>query len=254
MRKNSAMRKMRRKQPAVGSWLSLGSPLVAEYMSLQGWDWLVADSEHTPAGVETLLGCFQAMTASPVTPMGRVLGNDPLLIKQMLDTGALGVVVPMVMDAHQAESAAASARYAPRGRRSIAAGVRATVYGSDYVEKANGEIAVIAQIEHIEAVERAEQILSVDGIDVGFIGPNDLSWSMGLRPGDPLVEEAISEALSKGSAAGKPMGILTPNAQEARRRIAQGFLMVGAGSDAAFIRSAGARTVQEISADQESSD
>lgn len=247
MRLNTTLRKLKQKMPAVGSWLSLGSPLAAEYMSLQGWDWLVVDTEHTPAGVETVLSCFQAMTASPVTPMGRVRENNPSLIKQTLDTGALGVVVPMVMDEQEAEAAAAASRYAPQGRRSIATGVRATVYGSDYVDKANDEIAVIVQIEHIHAVQRASKILRAPGVTAGFIGPNDLSWSMGLKPGDPLVEKAIAETLAKANEANMPMGILTQNAQDARRRIEQGFLMVGVGSDAAFIRSAGAQTFQEAS-------
>ncbi len=247
MRLNGTLRKLKQKTPAVGSWLSLGSPLIAEYMSLQGWDWLVVDTEHTPVSIETVLSCFQAMTASPVTPMARVRENNPSLIKQALDTGALGVVVPMVMDEHEAEAAAAACRYAPQGKRSIAAGVRATVYGADYVEKANEEIAVIVQIEHAHAVQRASKILKAPGVTAGFIGPNDLSWSMGVRPGDPLVDEAIAEALAKANEADMPMGILTQNAEDARRRIEQGFLMVGVGSDAAFIRSAGAQTFQEAS-------
>ena len=247
MRLNTTLRKLKQKTPAVGSWLSLGSPLVAEYMSLQGWDWLVVDTEHTPASIETVLSCFQAMTASPVTPMARALENNPSLIKQALDTGALGVVVPMVMDEHEAEAAAAASRYAPQGRRSIATGVRATVYGRDYVDKANEEIAVIVQIEHIHAVQRASKILNAPGVTAGFIGPNDLSWSMELKPDNPLVEEAIAEALAKANEADMPMGILTQNADDARRRIEQGFLMVGVGSDATFIRSAGAQTFQEAS-------
>ena len=180
--------------------------------------------------------------------MARVRENNPSLIKQALDTGALGVVVPMAMDEHEAEAAAAACRYAPQGKRSIAAGVRATVYGADYVDKANEEIAVIVQIEHIHAVQRASKILRAPGVSAGFIGPNDLSWSMGVRPGDPLLDEAIEEALAKANEANMPMGILTQNAEEARKRIEQGFLMVGVGSDAAFIRSAGAQTFQETTA------
>ncbi len=150
--------------------------------------------------------------------MMRVANNDPTLIKQALDTGALGVVGPMAMDGQEATEAARAARYPPSGSRSVALGCRAALYGEDYVERANDGVAVIVQIEHIDAVARAEEILTVPGVDMGFLGPNDLAWSMGVEPGSVEHEVAIADALAVARRVGRPLGLLTADGAAARAR------------------------------------
>jgi 4-hydroxy-2-oxoheptanedioate aldolase len=244
VRENRAKTLVDAGRPAFGAWLCLSSSIAAEHMAHVGWDWLVVDTEHTAIHVESMLHCFRAISTTDTTPMARVAHNDPTLIKQALDTGALGVVVPMVMNASEAERAARASRYPPVGARSIALSARATLYGADYLDRANDEVAVIVQIEHIDAVSRAEEILSVPGVDLGFVGPSDLAWSMGVDPGCPEHEAAIAQTLAAARRVGRPMGILTPGGTAARLRAEQGFLFVGAGSDLGHMKSAAADAVK----------
>lgn len=248
MKVNTVKEKLAAGQPAVGTWLGLCSPIAAEYMAHMGWDWLVVDTEHSPIGFETTVHCFQAICTTPTIPMARVAWNDPTLIKRLLDAGALGLVVPMVNTVEQAEQAVAAMKYPPKGYRSLGGG-RCMVYGDDYFSWANDQVACIVQIEHIEAVRNAEAILSVEGVDACFIGPNDLAGSIGIKPdlgaGDPRHEEAIQEVLRAAKKVGTPAGIHVPNAEHVSRRIEQGFQFIACASDAAFMR---AGTRQAISA------
>ncbi|GIX06446.1 MAG: 4-hydroxy-2-oxo-heptane-1,7-dioate aldolase [Candidatus Poribacteria bacterium] len=246
MRENIPLQKLRKGQPTVGSWLTLASPLAAEFLAHVGFDWLVVDTEHSPIGLETVCCCFQAIATTPTTPMARVADNDPTLIKQILDVGAMGIVVPMIMSAEEAQRAVDAAKYPPVGHRSVS-GARCTLYGSDYRERANESLLVIAQIEHIEAVERAEAILSVPGVDAGFIGPNDLAWSMGAAPGSPEHEAAVQRVLEAGKRTGKPVGIHTYSGSEARRRIQEGFRFLAIGSDARFMQTFARQQLEELS-------
>ena len=172
--------------------------------------------------------------------MARVAWNNPMLIKRLLDSGALGLVVPMVNSPEEAEQVVKAMKYPPEGFRSVGGG-RLSVYGSDYTEKANDEILVVVQIEHIEAVKRVRDILSVKGVDACFIGPNDLAWSMGLRPGHPDHEEAIQETLRGAKDVGVAPGIHAGMAEDVNRRVEQGFRFVALNSDAGLLRSAAAQ-------------
>ena len=237
MKKNIVKEKLLAGKPSVGSWISLVSSISAEYMAHVGFDWLVVDTEHSAVGFETTLHCFQAICTTDTIPMARVAWNDPILIKRLLDAGAMGLVVPMVNSAEEADRAVKAMKYPPEGIRSLGGG-RATLYGSDYFEKANQETAVIVQIEHIEAVKRAREILSVKGVDSCFIGPTDLAASMGVKIGHPSHEEAIVEVLKAAKASRTPAGIHTTNVESANKRIEQGFQFIALASDAAFLRSA----------------
>jgi 4-hydroxy-2-oxoheptanedioate aldolase len=239
VRKNTVKEKLAAGLPSIGSWLSLGSPLAAEYMAHWGWDWLVVDAEHSPVGFETTVHCFQAIATTDTIPLARVAWNDPALIKRLLDGGALGVVVPLVSSVEEAERAVAHVRYPPDGIRGMSGG-RALIYGSDYMLRANEEILCIVQIEQIEAVEAAEAILSVEGVDVGFVGPLDLGVSMGIPPGqhigNPAHEEAIQQVADAGRRVGTPVGIFALSAEEVNRRVAQGFQFVTLASDQRLLR------------------
>jgi 4-hydroxy-2-oxoheptanedioate aldolase len=171
--------------------------------------------------------------------MARVAWNDPQLIKRLLDGGAMGLVVPMVCSVEEAQAAVKAMKYPPEGIRS-AGGGRATVYGADYMQWANDEVAVIVMIEHIEAVKKARDILSVPGVDGCFIGPGDLSWSMGLRGKLPNAdhEAAIQEVLKAGKAVGTPVGLHCYSAEAVNTRIEQGFQFLAMASEAAYMRNA----------------
>lgn len=249
MKKNTVKEKLAAGKPAVGTWLSLASWVSAEYMAHAGFDWLVVDTEHSPVGFETMVHCFQAICTTDTIPMARVAWNDPVLIKRLLDAGAMGLVIPMVNSPEEAEQAVKAMKFPPQGFRSLGGG-RAMVYGSDYFASANDEIAVVVQIEHIDAVNKTEEILSVEGVDAGFIGPNDLAGSMGLTPdihcSHPDHEAAVMKVLESAKKVGKPAGIHCVTTEAVNRRIEQGFQFVAISSDAGLMKAAAAKTVSEI--------
>jgi 4-hydroxy-2-oxoheptanedioate aldolase len=247
VKRNSVKAKLAAGQPSVGSWLTLGSPLAAEYMAHVGWDWLVVDTEHSPIGFESTVNCFRAINTTDTIPMVRVAWNDPALIKRVLDGGALGVVVPLVSSVAEAEKAVAAVRYPPEGMRGVAGG-RAMVYGSDYMLRANEEILCIVQLEQAHAVQASEDILSVEGVDVGFVGPMDLAASLGIPPGQhaghPKSEEAIQWIVTKAEKVGKPLGVYASSPEEVNRRVEQGFQFVALSNDRVFML---AQARQELS-------
>src|SRR5690606_21826905 len=182
IKSNPVTDKLRNGQPAVGSWLTLCSPVAAESMASVGWDWLVVDAEHSPVGFETMVNCFRAIQLGGAVPMARVPWNDTIWIQRTLDAGALGLVVPMVNTAEDAKHVVANMRYATKGQRSAGGSRIAPYIDGDYRTFADEHLAVIVMIETAEAVENVEAIMSVEGVVGCFIGPNDLMLSMGLTP------------------------------------------------------------------------
>lgn len=266
MRANHVRRRLVAGEPSVGTWLSLPSPEGAEYVSKVGFDWLVVDTEHYPIDIRTLAQMFASMAASPTAPMVRVHWNRPELFKRVLDAGAWGVVVPMVNSREEAEQAVQAVRYPPLGMRSVGGGRHSLSFDSsagDYYRHANDEILLVLQIEHIEGVEHAEEILSLPGVDACFIGPNDLAASMGLGLGFPLesdhprMVEAIAHVQQVCRQHSIAPGIHCSNAAAVNRRIEEGFqfcamaselfyMLNGLREDVATLRwSAAARTVIE---------
>lgn len=242
MRPNKVKRRWQEGQPSVGSWLSLGNPLAAELLAHVGFDWLVVDLEHNAIDLADLQSIFQAIATTDTVPMVRVPGNDPQIIKRVLDIGAYGVVIPNVKSGAEAEQAVAACRYPPQGFRGVGT-LRGRLYGGpDYLERANEEIAVIVMIEHIEAVRRAEEILGTPGVDAAFIGPNDLAASMGLPLGldnpHPEHQAAVAAVLAAGQKLGVPVGIHCGSVEAVNQRIAEGFLWLALSSDAGFLMEA----------------
>lgn len=241
MKRNTVKARLKAGKASIGTWLSLCSNIAAEYMAHAGWDWIVVDTEHSPIGFENTISCFQALCTTQTIPLARVAWNEPVLMKRLLDGGAMGLVVPMVNTAEEARQAVAAMKFPPLGFRSIGGG-RCMVYGDDYIDTANEEILVIVQSEHIQAVENIEAILSVDGVDGCFIGPNDLAGSMGIRYGKgsqhPEFEAAIQKVLEGGKKTGKAAGIHCRSAEEANRRLEEGFRFVACLNDAGFMRQA----------------
>ncbi|MEJ8571004.1 HpcH/HpaI aldolase/citrate lyase family protein [Microbaculum marinum] len=219
----------------IGLWSSLASNIAAEVIADSGFDWILFDTEHAPNEIPGLISQMQAAAIGTATPVVRPAWNDAVLIKRILDAGAQSILVPFVQTADEARQAVSAAKYPPAGIRGAAGTSRASRYGrvSGYLNTANDQICVLVQIETEEALGRIDEIAAVDGVDGVFIGPNDLSASMGylgqMRHAD--VQAAIKRAIDALKAAGKPGGILTSNQEDARQYVEWGFTFVAVGSD-----------------------
>jgi 4-hydroxy-2-oxoheptanedioate aldolase len=239
---------MREGRPAYGYAISLGSPFAAELLSRCGIDWILLDTQHGVWGHDAAFAALMAMAGGSATPMARVARNDYTLIGQLLDQGALGIIVPMVDTPELARAAADACRLPPTGTRSWGGG-RATVYGSDYFDRIDEEVFVAVQIESIQAVERAEAIMATPGVDGCWAGPGDLALSMGLDPRKASQDDRHGRALEKILQAcrntGKIPGLACGSPEEARSRADHGWQFLNAASDTGFMLS-GARAGLEI--------
>ncbi|AEB82935.1 aldolase/citrate lyase family protein [Alicycliphilus denitrificans] len=232
-------------QAQIGLWCTLASPYAAELVAGSGFDWLLLDTEHTPADVPLVLQQLQAVAAEPrhrSHPVVRAAWNDTVLIKRLLDIGAQTLLLPFVQNADEARAAVAAMRYAPRGIRGMGGTMRASHYGRDvdYVRDAEGELCLLVQVETAEALAQIEAIAAVDGVDGIFIGPADLSASMGHpgNAGHPEVRAAIDDAIRRIRTAGKAPGILMVDGARARECIALGAQFVAVGMDMILLRNA----------------
>jgi len=228
----------------IGGWATIGHPTVTEIMGLVGFDWVLVDCEHGPLSFETAQLLLQGMSGSQAVPFVRVADSDPALIKRALDIGAMGVIVPLVNDRQAAERAVKAVKYPPQGIRGIGV-ARASQYGlhfEEYMARANDEIMTIVQIEHADAVKNLDDIVSVPGIDVLFVGPVDLAGSYGHvavsgeQPAE--VRQAVDKIVATARRVGIPLGCWVPNAETANQRIAQGFRFVGISTDNMLLISA----------------
>jgi len=228
----------------IGTWIQAGHPTVAEVLADVGFDWIAADCEHTDIGVSEFTELARAMYGRGPAPLVRVRENDTLAIRQVLDMGAQGVIVPLVNDAEEAERAARAAKYPPKGIRGYAFS-RMNEWGlsfSDYARDANDEVIVIVMIESQKGVENIDSILAVDGVDGVFIGPYDMSGSYGMpgQTGDPVVQQACRKVLEACRNAGKPAGIhvVLPTRDAIRTAIRDGFTFIAVGVDTVFLQDA----------------
>ena len=239
---NPVTDKLRSGQPAVGTWLSLCSPVAAEVMAGVGWDWLVVDVEHSPVGFDTMVNCFRAAQLGGAVPMARVPWNDTIWIQRTLDAGALGLVVPMVNTAEDAKRVVGNMKYAIKGQRSFGGSRVSRYIDGDYRTWTEENLAIIPMIETAQAVENAEAILSVEGVVGCFIGPNDLALSMGLSPQDtgPGTEHeaAMMAVLAAAKRVGKAAGKHCFSGEEVTLRIGQGFQFLALSSDVGLMSKA----------------
>lgn len=222
-------------RPLAGMWVCSGSPLVAELCAGAGLDWLLVDAEHSPNGLESVLAQVQAIHGYPVSTVVRPPVNDTVLIKQYLDIGVQNLLVPMVHSVAEAETAVAATRYPPEGVRGVGSALaRAARWNRvpDYLATAADTISVTVQIESVEAVEAVSDILAVDGVDAVFIGPADLSATMGLlgQQEHEEVRAAVEYCLEAARKAGKPAGVNAFNPDTAQHYLDRGasFILVGA--------------------------
>jgi len=226
-------------RPALGVNLSVMDPLSIEVVGNSGFDWVLYDTEHGPWSIEAVDDMIRQTCGCSASPIIRVVWDDLNAIKRALDTGAYGVIVPWVSTRKMAEDAVRFCRYPPEGLRGCGPGRAARAWGvsvDEYIEVANREILVAVQIERAEAVSRVEEIVSVDGVDATWIGPADLSLSMGVKVrdafSDPRVSEAMDAVVDACVDAGVAPGIAAGGGvEQINRLIERGFRFITVGGD-----------------------
>jgi 2-dehydro-3-deoxyglucarate aldolase/4-hydroxy-2-oxoheptanedioate aldolase len=241
--------RLRAGERLLGTLITLPSPEVAEILAAAGFDWLFLDGEHGAFDVLEAQRLLQAV-GERCPCLLRVPSSDEASIKKALDIGVAGVIVPQVNNADDAERVVRFSKYPPVGTRGVGI-ARAHGYGGyfgDYVARANEELAVVIQAEHIEAVRNIDAMAGVAGIDAVFVGPYDLSASMGKmgQVGDPEVQKAITRVRDSCLAAGLTLGIFGLRADAVAPYIAQGFTLIAAGCDSVFLASAARATLEEL--------
>ncbi|MEW6704932.1 MAG: aldolase/citrate lyase family protein [Pseudomonadota bacterium] len=240
--------------PPIGTWIMSASHIVAEAVGHAGFDWAVVDMEHAPADVTQVVQMLQALSATRLVPVVRVPWNDAVMVKRVLDAGAATVMFPYVQNADEARRAVAATRYPPEGVRGVAGMSRASKFGTNahYFKSANASVGVIVQVETREALHCIEAIAEVPGVDALFIGPADLSASVG-HLGDlmhPQVLDLMAQAVQRAKAAGRPIGSLGGTPQQVAQYRAIGFDYVALSSDLGLLMR-GAQTALDALRTQE---
>lgn len=254
MRENKVKRKLKEGGVVIGSFVKVTDPSSVEIMGMAGLDFFVLDNEHVAINKETMLNLVRASDISGIVPIVRVKENSPVEIMQALDAGSLGIHAPNVDTYEQAKIAVESTRYAPKGKRGFAPTHRAAGYGLmdkfEYIKMANEETLTIIHCETMEAVGNLDEILTLEELDVVFIGPMDLSQSLGpdvMGRGDhPKLLKVIDEIIEKVNAAGKVVGTVAGSIEQARELIAKGVRYIPVSSDQGMIGAMSRKFVQEL--------
>ena len=239
MKKNIGLERLISKEVAIGTFLTIASPDLAETVCDQDLDFVVLDWQHGEWTDGTASAALGRLINTKTAPLVRVRSHDPGLINWVLDMGALGVVVPMVGDALEAQAIVRTAFYPPRGYRSTGGNRLARMAGGDmssYVAEANDQILVVAMVETKAAIHNVEEIMAVDGIGAVLIGPGDLMIDVKSRgEGEEVHEALVQEVVSASAKTGISAGIVVPNADLARERISQGFRFALIGSERSVV-------------------
>jgi 4-hydroxy-2-oxoheptanedioate aldolase len=227
-------------RPQIGLWSTLASTIGADVLAPSGYDWIVIDMEHSPNEIGTVLGQLQVYASSTANAVVRVPWNEPVMVKRILDLGAMTLLFPMVQSGHEARQAVAATRYPPHGVRGVSMSHRGNRFGrakDDYLARYCEEIAVLVQVETREALSKLDEIATVEGVDGVFFGPADLSADMGLlgQPGHPEVIAVLMQAVERCKILGKPAGILVSNDEESIAYLKAGYCFVAVGSDAGLL-------------------
>lgn len=241
MTQNSVRQALLERTLSVGTWIQIGEAAVAEVLAHAGFDWIAVDCEHTDIGPSGFAAVARGMHGRGPAPFARVRENDTLAIRQVLDMGAQGVIVPMVNTADEAERAVRAAKFPPRGVRGYSFS-RMNNWGGtfdEYAARANDDTAVVVMIETREGAENIASILAVDGIDGVFVGPYDMSGSHGV-PGQtshPDVRASCARVSEACRAAGKSAGlhVVIPEPEAVRQAVEDGFTFIAVGADTVFL-------------------
>lgn len=253
MKQNPVKRKLKAGEPTFGTWLSLSSVFAARFLARVGFDWLTVDLEHSPTNWETAAHIFGAVADAGGVPLARVPRGDHDHIKRVLDSGAMGIVAPMVNSLEEARAIVAAAKYPPIGNRSVGGSLHALNYGAtagEYLARANNEVLVILQTEHPIAVDRADEMYAIPGVDAIFVGPNDLAANLrrpdGTEAPSDEFESTLQRILAVGKKTGTPVGLHTQSPQEALSRAAEGWQFLAIGSELRLMLSAAQDVVSKV--------
>lgn len=247
---NDFKRNLREGKKQYGLWLSLDSPMATEIVAGSGYDWLLLDLEHNCIDLSSVVNHLRAAKGGTAEVVVRLPWNDPVVFKRLLDLGVRSFMVPLVQSAEEAHAAVAATRYPPHGIRGAAANTRASSFNriTDYFENTHENICIVVQIETVRAVDAIAEIGAVDGVDGLFVGPSDLSASMGLagKAALPQVKEMITKALGLIKKTGKAPGLLNFVPPDARSWVQAGFQFVAVGADGAIVARRSESLLQEI--------
>ncbi len=243
--------KLRRGEPMYGCFVSTGSTVAVEVMGSAGFDFLVIDLEHGMSSERDILPQLQAMQHTAALGCVRVESHERQRVHRALDFGAQGIMFPRVDTAEQARACVAALRYPPGGVRGVAVLVRGSQYGARFAEyqaEADAQLMPMLQIETAEAVAHVDEIAAVEGDGVLFVGPMDLTTSMGIfRQYDhPGFTAALRKTVEAARRNGKPAGILVPKAADTKRYLDMGFTFLMCGTDLAFLQSAAKSTAEAM--------
>jgi len=239
--KNKLRQALLERKLCLGAWMQIGHPACAEIFARAGFDWVCVDLEHGAIDLETTADIFRTLDGFDCVPVARLPLNDPVWIHRTLDAGARGIIIPMVKTAGEAEAAIRESKYPPRGARGYGYS-RASMHGmdfSEYIASANDEIAMVMQIEHRDAIANIDVILGVPGVDGVFIGPLDLSGSMGItgQLDHPQMVAALDtyRAACRSHRMAAGTHIVRPNEQNVRKAIDEGYTLIALGLDNVFL-------------------
>lgn len=249
---NPVKPRLKNREKLAVSWVQTNSPIACEIMAQQGFDILCIDMEHSPVDFSSLVSLLQAMQGYGPVPFVRAPWNDLVTLKRILDCGTLGLHIPYVNTAEEARAAMQACKYPPIGNRGCAGSPRANGFGSgngDYLKRINDEVVVMVAMETPEAAQNIEQIIQVDGVDGIFIGPTDLSVTMGhfCNPGHPEVQACIremEEKVLKGS--DKFLGTVATSMAQAKELYDRGYSYVAFTGDASAMRTMAAQQMKEF--------
>lgn len=248
MRENKMLATWRAGGQTVGCWLSLANAHTAEVMASLDFDWICVDLQHGLLSYDDLKYMLPAISTGDATPIVRVPWNEPYEIMKALDAGAYGVIVPMVNNREEAEQAVSACRYPPDGLRSFGP-IRGALYGGrGYTDEANGQIACIAMVETAEGLDNLDEIASTPGLDAIYIGPADLAYAIGLKPGqfdEPKHQETVLKILAACRDHGIAAGIHTDGLKRTQQRLEQGFNFAALDTDVSFMRRMAASELAE---------
>jgi len=236
--KNRLREIIKRGDVALGMTVTIGHPLVTDILGGLGFDFINFDLQHSPLSIESILSMMQAMSFSETTPIIRVPWNEFAIINSALDIGAHGIIIPFVNTKEDVLKAIRYATYPPKGIRSFGP-VRVSLRDPEYVETCDEEILILPQIETREGLENVEDILSVDKVEAFFVGPNDLSRSLGVwkQWNHPKFEDALQKILDAAENTGTVPGMLAP-IEEVHKTVERGFKIISIGRDVGFLKQA----------------
>lgn len=255
--KNRLRKALLARELTFGAWMQVGHPTNAEILAHAGFDWICVDLEHGAIDLETMTNLFRTLDAFDCTPVARLPKNDPIWIRRTLDAGARGLIVPMVNTGAEAGAALREAKYPPRGARGFGYS-RASMHGvefASYIAEANEEVAMIMQIEHKDSIANLGAILAVEGVDGLFIGPLDLSGSMGIvgQLDHPDMTAALETYRAACAAHRRTAGlhIVQPDPETIRRAVVAGYTLIALGLDTVFLQQAASHALSAARAIQD---